>query len=73
MNEIEGLWVGDNWIEEVEEVKQENLRHFRSQFCANPSSSHQYIPMNFGQNRLEDADNEFLSASFLEDEIKKAI
>lgn len=71
-NEIEGLWVGDSWIEEVEQVRNEVFSHFKAQFCT-VTANRPSFPANFGQSKLEEADNVLLTAPFMEDEIRKAI
>lgn len=72
VNKIAGLLVGNRWIEGVDEVKQEVHNHFRRQFSA-MSNERPYLPEEFGQKKLDEADNLFLVAPFTEDEIKQAV
>lgn len=71
-NYIDDLWAGENWIEKVEEVRGEIYQYFKKQFSVmhilRPS-----LPIDFGQQRLEATENEYLSAPFMEDEIRKAV
>lgn len=72
INEIDGLMIGDRWVDEVDEVRREVFNHFKKQFEA-VRSFRPSLPKDLGQQKLKDADNEFLSAPFTEDEIRRAI
>lgn len=72
INEIEGLMVDNRWIEDVDEVKQEVHNHFKRQISATDSIRLDFSE-EFGQKRIDEADNKFLVAPFSEDEIKRAI
>lgn len=71
-NEIERILVGSWWVEKVEDVKVEIHNHFKRQFSEG-SRVRIGLPGEFGQNKLEDADNDFLTAPSSEDEIRRAI
>lgn len=53
-------------------MRGEIFRHFKSQFSA-PFKSRPSMPAEFGQRRIQAADNELLSCPFKKDEIQKAI
>lgn len=71
-SEIHGLWVGGSWIDSVNEVKGEIFNYFQNHFDAVPSAVPKFDQSSF-KRKLGDAENQLLSGTFTEEEIKAAI
>lgn len=71
-NGINGLWVGNSWVEEVAKVKEEIFKHFRNNFESLHVSIPDFDPSTF-RCGLNDYENQFLESEFTEEEIRLAI
>lgn len=72
MNEIVGIQLGENWIEDVEAVKI-GVRDFFKQHYSRQNFIRPSLPQNLARKKVSDGDNAMLGAPFSEEEVRSAI